>query len=151
MPSCERAREDFENEESAVIHRNVELALQVALLGGAQGLVEDDFARPVEGGQFLDFFGLAATDEQGRVGGLALARETGDGREAGSLRKQAEFLEFAVEMGQPEIDADENGGAFLAGDLFRQAGSELGKSAPTEAAALRAIRLRRRRSRQPRN
>jgi hypothetical protein len=30
-------------------------------------------------------------------------------------------------MGQPEIDADENGGAFLAGDQFRQAGSEIGK------------------------
>jgi hypothetical protein len=27
-------------------------------------------------------------------------------------------------MGQPEIDTDENGGAFLAGDRFRQAGSE---------------------------
>jgi hypothetical protein len=25
-------------------------------------------------------------------------------------------------MGQPEIDADENGGAFLAGVQFRQAG-----------------------------
>jgi hypothetical protein len=50
-------------------------------------------------------------------------------------------------MGQPEIDADENGGAFLAGSQFRQAGSEIGKKRGSGAAALRAIRLRRRRSR----
>jgi hypothetical protein len=53
-------------------------------------------------------------------------------------------------MGQPEIDADENGGAFLAGVQFRQAGS-IWKKRGGVTAALRAIRLRRRRSRQPRS
>ncbi len=48
-------------------------------------------------------------------GALRLQVRRATGVQARGLREQAEFLEFAVEMGQPEIDADENDGAFLAG------------------------------------
>lgn len=79
-------------------------------------------------GELLDLVGLAAADEKRRIGHLALAHEARHGREARGLREQAEFFEFAVEMGQPEVDADENDGAFLAGIQFRQAVSEKGKA-----------------------
>ena len=62
-----------------------------------------------------------AADEQRRVGRLAFAYQALDRRQAGGLREQAELFEGAVEMRKPEIDADENDGAILAGDVFRQA------------------------------
>ncbi|MNJ02246.1 hypothetical protein D3C73_1621450 [compost metagenome] len=61
--------------------------------------------------------------------------------------EQAEFFELAVEMGQPEIDTDENGGAFLAGDRIRQAESDMEKArrgcrrAPRDQAAASSFSL----------
>ena len=63
---------------------------------------------------FADLVGLAAAHEERRVGRLALAHDALDRNESGSLGEQAELLKFAVEMRQPEIDTDENDGAFLA-------------------------------------
>ena len=108
--------EDLEDQEGAVVDRQAELALEVALLRRAQRLVEEDFAgagavRPAR----LISSALPLPTNSAASGALRLQMRRATGSQAGGLREQAEFLEFAVEMGQPEIDADQNDGAFLAG------------------------------------
>ncbi len=146
-------REDLEDEEGAVVDGDAEFALQVALLGGRQGLVEDHLARAVQLGEFADFLGFAAADEERRVGRLALADEAGDGREAGGLGEKAELFELGIEMGEAEIDADQNDGAFLAGNGFRQMRGSLIHDGRIDARRSVQGRLRRcrRRSRSPRS
>ncbi|KWT64404.1 hypothetical protein APY03_7582 [Variovorax sp. WDL1] len=124
-------REDLEDQEGAVVHSHTELALEVALLRGAQCLVEDHLAGAVQIGQLADLLGLAAADEQGRIGRSALGDQARDWGKARGLREETEFLELAVEMGQPEIDADEDDGTVFPGIQFRQAES-IGKSAAGE-------------------
>jgi hypothetical protein len=106
-------REDFQDEKGPVVHRDIERSLEVALLRRTQCLVEDDLACAMHQRQFLDFVGLAAAHEKGGVGRLALAHNARHRLESRGLCEQAEFLQFAVEMRQSEVDADEDGGAFL--------------------------------------
>ena len=143
--------EDLEDQEGAVVHRaRPSWRSRLRCCAGLSAWSKIDLAGAVQLGQLLDLVGLAAADEQRRIGRLALADQARDRREARGLREQAEFLEFAVEMGQPEIDADENDGTVFPGIQFRQAGS-MGKKRGGRAAALRALRQQRRRSRPPRS
>ena len=70
---------DLEDQQRAVIDRQTDVALQVALLRRAQSLVKQHLFGAVHERQFLDFIGLAAAHKQGRIGGLALASQTRHG------------------------------------------------------------------------
>ena len=72
--------------------------------------------------QRADFVGLALADEQRGVGRLALADEPRDRRQTGGLREQPELFELCVEMRQPEIDPDQDGGAFTCGGSVQTSG-----------------------------
>ena len=56
-------------------------------------------------------------------GALRLQRDARDRLQAGGLGEQAEFLELGVEMGQAEVDADEDGGAVLAVESVQTSGT----------------------------
>ena len=78
-------REDFQNQQGAVIDRQPNVPLQIALLAGAQGLVKQHFLGLVEGSQVTDFIGFAAADKQRRIGGAPFAGDAGDGLHARGL------------------------------------------------------------------
>jgi len=65
-------REDFEDEQGAVVDRAVEVPLEVALLAGAERLVEQDLARAELFGKRLDLIGLAAAMNSLASGALRL-------------------------------------------------------------------------------
>ena len=102
-------REDFKDEHGSVVDRHAERALEVALLRGAERLVEQDFGGAGLLGEQLDLVGLAAAHEQGWIGRAALAGDPRDRFEAGSLGQQAEFFEFRIEMRKAKIHPHQNG------------------------------------------
>ena len=74
-----RARcENFEDERGAVEDFDAQVPLQIALLGRAERLVEDDTLRAVFGHDQLDLVGLAGADKQRRIGGTATGDDPGD-------------------------------------------------------------------------
>ena len=100
--------EDFENQQGPVVDRQAKLALEIALLGRAQCLIEQDFLGAIGLGQQANFFGLARTHEKRRIGRLALAGQAGDRFQARGLGQKAEFFELPIEMGCSKIDPDQN-------------------------------------------
>ncbi len=106
-------REDLEDEQGAVGDRQFEMSLEVALLGRAEGLVEQHFHRAVHLREHADFIGLAAADEQRGIGRLALAGQPGHGSEARGLRQQAQLFQLGVEMGKAEIHPHQDDGSGL--------------------------------------
>ncbi len=95
--------ENFKNQQDAVVDRHAHVALQVALLGRAQGLVEQDLDRAVTVGQGLDLVGLAGTDEQRRVGRTALARDAVKHAVACGGGQLCQLVELGIKMGQSQI------------------------------------------------
>ena len=86
-----------------------EVLLEVALLRRRQRLVEQHALRAVRQHQFLDLVGLAAADEQRRIGRLALGRDAGDGNVVRGLGQQREFVERGIERGAAaEVDAHQD-------------------------------------------
>ncbi len=100
--------EDFKYQQGAVIDRQADVALQVALLGRTEGLIEEDFLGPMLFGEKLDFIRLAAADKQRRIGCLAFAGDSGNRRQSRRLCQQAQFFQARVKVGQPEIHADKH-------------------------------------------
>ena len=92
--------ENLKNQQGAVIHRQFHVALKVALLGWAQGLVKQNFCGAVLGCQQLDFVRFSAANKKRSIRRAALAGDTSDRIQACSLGEQAEFFEFAVKIGQ---------------------------------------------------
>jgi hypothetical protein len=103
-------REDFKDEQGAVVHRTVEMTLQVALLGRAERLVEQHFGGAGLFRQGLDLVGLALADEQGRVGRPALAHDPSDRGQSGRFGQLSQFFQAGVEMRQPQVDPYQDGG-----------------------------------------
>ena len=101
--------EYFQDQQGAVVHRQFEVALQVALLRRTQRLVEQHFRCAVLQCQLLDLVGLAATDKKRSVGRTAFARHMLNRRHAGGSGEQAELFESGVEMRQPQINSDQDG------------------------------------------
>ena len=101
-------REDLQNEQGAVIDRQTQRALQVALLRRAQGLVKKNLAGALGLGEHLDLFGFAGPDEQGRIGCTALAADPIGHRETRGLGQQTELFQFGIKMRQTKIHPDQN-------------------------------------------
>ena len=101
--------EDLEDQRRAVGNRHAQRALQIALLGRRQRLVEDDAFGAVHLHQQLDLVGLAAADEQRRVGRLAAGDDTLDRHVAGAFGQQRQFIQRGVEvLAIAEIDAHQH-------------------------------------------
>ncbi len=103
--------EDFKDEQRPVVDGQIQVALQVALLGRAQRLVEKDFIGAQLLGQGLDLVGLALADEQCGIRRLAFADNACDRLQARGLREQAELFQLGVEMGQAQVHTHQDGGS----------------------------------------
>ena len=114
--------EDFQNQQRAVVDRQADGALQIALLHRAQRLVEQHLLRTLSLGQQADFLCLSAADEQGRIGGLALAGQARDRLHPGSFGQLAEFFQVMVKMRRAEIHAHQDGGGAFRVDSRGQIG-----------------------------
>ncbi len=102
-------REDFQDQRGAVGHGHAQRALQVALLGGRQRLVEDHAFGAVHLHQGLDLVGLAAADEQRRVGCLASGDDALDGDITGALGEQGQLVERGIEvLAGAEVDTHQH-------------------------------------------
>jgi hypothetical protein len=78
--------EYFQNEKRPVIDRQLQTALQVPLLAGAQTLVKQNFLCAVLLGQQFDLIGLTRSHKESGVWRTALARYGGNRLHASSLR-----------------------------------------------------------------
>ncbi len=101
---------DFKDEKRPVIDRQSDMTLEIALLGRTERLVKQDFNGAMGLGKQPDFFGLATADKQGRVGGFALAGQTGYRMQTGGFGEQPKFMQPVIEMRQPKINADQQSG-----------------------------------------
>jgi hypothetical protein len=81
--------EDFKDEQRPVVDREIQMALQVALLAGLSAWSKRISLAPSLLGQGLDLVGLALADEQRGIRCLALADDACDRLQARGLRKQA--------------------------------------------------------------
>ena len=113
---------DFQDQQGAVVDRQADGALQVALLHRRERLVEQHFARALALRQQADLLDLAAADEQRRIGRLALAGQARHRLQAGGFGQQAQLLQLAVEMGHPQIHPDQDGGSAFRGGGTGQSG-----------------------------
>jgi len=100
---------NLENQQGAVVDRQAEHPLQIALLGRAQGLVKQDFAGAGLQRKHLDLVGLAAANEQRGIRRPALADHTGNRLQAGRLGQQAQLFQAGIKIGEAQIDPDQNG------------------------------------------
>ena len=100
---------DFKDQQRAVIDRHAQMALQIALLCGAERLVEQNLFGPVHEGQFLDFVGFATAHKQRRIGCFAFAGQACNRMQTCRLGQQAKLFEFGVEMRKTKINADQKG------------------------------------------
>lgn len=101
--------ENFKYQQGPVVDGQLQVALKITLLGRAQGLVKQYFRCADLLGQHLDFVGLAAADKQCRVRRPAFAGDTLDGLKACCLGQQAELFKAVVEIGEAQINPDQNG------------------------------------------
>src|SRR5665647_984849 len=85
------------------------MAFQIALLGRAERLVEQNFSRTRIEGQHFDFISFARADEQRRIRGLAFAGYARHGLQACSLREQTEFLQTSIKIWKTQINAHQKG------------------------------------------
>ena len=89
---------DFQDQQSTVIDRQFQMTLQIALLGRAERLVEEDLHRTMHMRQGTNFVGLASTDEKRSVRGFALTGQPRHGRHAGGLGQQAQLLQLTIKV-----------------------------------------------------
>ena len=89
--------EDVQDQAGAVGDGAAEMLFEVALLSRAQGLIEDDAMRRGRGYQGLDLVGLAAADEERRVGGAATRDDPRRDHVAGRSGQQRQLVERGIE------------------------------------------------------
>ena len=82
---------NIQDQAGAVQHPTLQLSLQVALLAGAEGMVEHDDFRLMQLHLILDLLQFAATHERTRVRGIPCAHQKGNRI---SSCGQHEFLKF---------------------------------------------------------
>ena len=118
--------EDVQDEAGARQHAGLEVLLEVALLGGREGVVEDDQLRLVLGDGGGDLLGLAGADEETGIGCAAAAADQrqrlGAGRD-GQLAQLRAAVVVLGRVGQLEVDEDR---AFTAARAFEEVGGDVG-------------------------
>ena len=94
---------DFQNEQSAVIHWQLNMALQIPLLRRAERLVKQHFDRSMHVCQSANFIRFATANEQRGIWCFALARNARDRLHASSLGEQPQLFQLSIEMGEAEV------------------------------------------------
>ena len=93
--------EDLENQHRAVGHGHTEMTLQVALLRGRQGLIEQHHFGAFRFDQGLDFVGLSRANEECCVGRLPARDEPRNHHVTGGLGELRQFVKAGLEMASP--------------------------------------------------
>jgi len=92
-------REDVEDHFGAVDHLDLEVLLEVARLGGAQVVVEDDHVGLLGLDERLELLDLARADVRRDVDLVPLLQQAADHVQAGRLGQSPEFLQGVVRRG----------------------------------------------------
>ena len=71
--------ENIQDQPGAVEHPAFELALEIALLAGAQGMIEHHDLGIMQPHRIADFHQLAGADKRARMGRVPAAHNKGDG------------------------------------------------------------------------
>lgn len=103
--------ENIEDELRAIDHAQFELVLQVARLGGGQGLVKDGERGATTSGKFANFASFAASDERAGVDGFETLLDLRGNLCAGAFGESAEFGQRAIERNafkRTGINADDD-------------------------------------------
>ena len=100
---------NLQDQHGAVVDRQLEKTLQIALLRRTQGLVKQNFSCSMCSGQLPDFFSLSATHKQGSIRRLTLAGDARHRLQPGSLRQQTKLFQLAVKMWLTQIDTNQYG------------------------------------------
>ncbi|MNR18875.1 hypothetical protein D3C85_1356260 [compost metagenome] len=87
----------------------VQESLQIPLLGGTERMVEHDDVGVERVSRLLEFFRLAGTDEQRRVGTRAFARQCMHRQRSGRGGQQRQFGQAFLEIMLAEIHAHQDG------------------------------------------
>jgi hypothetical protein len=99
FPRARVAGEDIEDELGAVEHPAGERGFEVAQLGGAQVVVEEDEIGPHRGGDAGNLFYLAGADQRGRIGTGTTLQQLGGHTATGAGHELTELGErlFGIE------------------------------------------------------
>ena len=100
---------NFEDQQRPVIDRQLQMALKIALLGGAERLVEQHLNGAGFLRQCLDLVGFSAADKQSGVRCPAFTGNALHRLHARCLCQQTKLLKAAVKIRQAQINADKNG------------------------------------------
>ena len=96
--------ENVQNQTGAVEHSAFHRALQVALLAGAQTVVEQHHVGLVLAHQLRQLLGLAGTDKQRRVGAVALAQQLHHRLHAGGRHQMMELIQVLAAQSIGQVD-----------------------------------------------
>ena len=105
--------ENIQNQTGAVEHAAFHRALQVAFLAGAQAVVEQHHVGLVLTHQVRQLLGLAGTDEQRRVGAVALAQQLHHRLHPGGGHQMMKFVQVLAAQGVGQVDMHQH--RFLTG------------------------------------
>ena len=100
--------EDVEDQRRAVDHHALQHALEVALLTGRQGMVEDHDIGLVGTQDFADFLDLSAAGKKLGIGRGALALHHGLDTRTGAQHQQLELGQALVDEVLPKVKLDQN-------------------------------------------
>ncbi len=111
---------DLQDQQGTVIDRHLQMALQIALLGRAERLVEQNLGRAIGLRHHADLIGFATAHKQCGIGHLALAHQARHRVQAGRLRQQTQLFEFGIEVRKTKIHPDQHdrGGFIVVGILL---------------------------------
>lgn len=109
FPGLGAGAEDVENELRAVEHGKLDGALNVALLCRREGNVEDDDVGMQFMSELAELLHLARTDEEGRIGLVALGIKKSDGLKAVGLDEKGKLFGRVLVDDAANYDADEKG------------------------------------------
>ena len=96
--------EDIQDQPGAVEHAAFHRALQVALLAGAQTMVEQHHVSLVLAHQVRQLLGLAGTDEQRRVGPVALTQQLHHRLHARGRHQVIKLVQVLTTQGVGQVD-----------------------------------------------
>ena len=100
-------REDVEDERRAVDDAAVECALEIALLGAGQRMIEDDEIGVGLGAPRADFLDFALARKKRRIGSLPATRDCAGHRGAGRHGKGVQLREALTLIARPKIERDQ--------------------------------------------
>ena len=100
----------FQNQQRAVVDRQLQIAFEITLLCRTQGLIKKHLDSAMHLRERTNFISLSTSHKQCRVRGFALASDTSHRLETRRLGKQTKLFQLGVEMGKPQIYTNQDNG-----------------------------------------